>query len=105
MHVISCSNVCKILSCAVMTSSVLDQPVSSLDTGTVICLGGELTLRNTKNRDWTGVASIVGFTYKQVQQLRQHQDSGTCLVLPYHYITVRMHVDACDARVYYTPVS
>lgn len=63
------------------SSSVLDRPLSSLDRETLRGLGGELTLRNTVGRDWTGVASHVGFTHKQVELLQQHDNSGKGMLL------------------------
>ncbi len=59
-----------------MATSILDQPVASLELVTWQRLGGDLTIKNSRNRDWTGVAGCVGFSSKQVESLQQHHNSG-----------------------------
>lgn len=68
-----------------MATSILDQPIVSLESVTQQRLGGDLTLRNSMSRDWAGVADRVGFTCKQVELLQQHKDSGELIYLHLSY--------------------
>lgn len=60
-----------------MATSILDQSVVCLQSVTQQRLGGDITLKNPMNRDWTGIADRVGFSSKQVELLQQYDDSGS----------------------------